>query len=575
VESKQRFRLTAILAACGYLVLAFTPWRTHGLGRPMQKFDDVVRDFSQSEIAKGRHIFRFDTFGDEAWWGGALQLHRAIEGESHGGVGPGVSPATALAVGLKVDADALPGEMQNRLRAGRVNLTDPATTLALLRLNAVVGVTGHFQHGGSLESIGIQCALCHSTVDNSLAPGIGHRLDGWANRDLNVGAIVALSPHLEPIATLLGVDVATVKTVLNSWGPGKFDAELILDGKAFRPDGKPAATLIPPAFGLRGVNLHTWTGWGSIPHWNAFVAVLEMHGRGMFTDARLDNAAQFPIAARERFGHVTTDTDLVTAKLPALQYYELSLPAPAPPPGSFDEAAADRGDELFSGKAKCASCHAEDLGSDPCWNLHRGAEIGIDEFQASRAPDLAYRTTPLKGLWTHVKGGFFHDGRFATLMDVVNHYDGFFHLGLSEGEKSDIVEYLKSLGDSVSTNVMSAVTLNAGTGAGSSEASPLSPTGGLSVWPVPLKPGGSLQIAFESPAHAASDVPGDLVVGVYDVSGRRIAQLRPGTAAVDHGMITVSWDGRDNGHAISPGVYFVQAAAPSRGFATERRIVIR
>jgi hypothetical protein len=397
-------------------------------------------------IADGKQIFRFDTFGDEDFWGGQLRLHEAIEGEQFGGVGPGVSPRTALAVGLKVDVQALPASLQTQLKNGQVNLDDPAVTLALLKLNAVVGITGFFNSDGSLSSIGIQCALCHSTVDDSFAPGIGKRLDGWANRDLNVGAIVAISPNLQPFADLLGVDQNTVRTVLNSWGPGKFDAELVLDGKAFRPDGKSAATLIPPAFGLAGVNLHTWTGWGSIPYWNAFVANIEMHGKGTFYDPRLNDASKFPIAARAGFGNIRSSPDLITSKLPALHAYQLSLLAPLPPTGSFNRGAAKRGQELFNGKARCATCHVPPLFTEPGWNLHAPAEIGIDDFQANRSPDGRYRTSPLKGLWTHTKGGFYHDGRFATLLDVVNHYDAFFLLGLTDREKSDLVEYLKSLG---------------------------------------------------------------------------------------------------------------------------------
>ena len=309
----------------------------------------------------------------------------------------------------------------------------------------MVGVTGFFNPDGTLKSVGIQCALCHSTVDNAFAPGIGHRLDGWANRDLNVGAIVGLSPNLQPVADLLGVDVPTVKTVLNSWGPGHFDAELFMDGKAFRPDGKSAATLIPPAFGLAGVNLHTWTGWGSVTYWNAFVANLEMHGKGNFTDARLDDAAKFPIAAKNGFGHVTNATDLITPKLAALHAYQLDIPAPAPPKGSFDAAAAARGEALFDGKAKCATCHNEPLTTEPGWNMHTAAEVCVDDFQASRSPDDRYRTSPLNGIWTHTKGGFYHDGRFATLGDVVDHYDSCMNLGLSAQEKSDISQYLLSL----------------------------------------------------------------------------------------------------------------------------------
>jgi hypothetical protein len=241
------------------------------------------------------------------------------------------------------------------------------------------------------------------------------------------------------------VDEATVRTVLAAWGPGKFDAELFLDGKGFRPDGRSAATLIPPAFGLAGVNLHTWTGWGSIPYWNAFVANLEMHGQGTFFDPRLNDADQFPVAARAGFADVRHSPDLITPKLPALHFYQLALSAPAPPKGSFDPGAAVRGQAVFGNKGRCASCHVPPLYTEPGWNLHGGSEIGIDNFQADRAPDRRYRTAPLKGLWTHQKGGFYHDGRFATLLDVVNHYDATFGLALTEQEKADLVEYLKSL----------------------------------------------------------------------------------------------------------------------------------
>jgi hypothetical protein len=335
--------------------------------------------------------------------------------------------------------------LQEDLKHGKVNLDDPAVTLALLKANAVVGITGYANSGGGLSSVGIQCSLCHSAVDNSLAPGIGHRLDGWANRDLNVGAIVAASPNLQPVADLLGTDVATVVTVLNSWGPGKFDAELFMDGKAFRPDGKSASTLIPPAFGLSGVNLHTWTGWGSIPYWNAFVANLEMHGKGKFFDPRLDDTQQFPIAAANRFGHVDNEPDLITSKLPALHAYQLGIPAPAPPNNSFNHEAAKRGAIVFAGKARCATCHMEPATTESGWNMHTGSDVCVDDFQADRAPDRRYRTSPLNGLWTHMKGGFHHDGRFATLTDVVNHYESCMSLGLDSSEKTDLVEYLKSL----------------------------------------------------------------------------------------------------------------------------------
>jgi hypothetical protein len=268
---------------------------------------------------------------------------------------------------------------------------------------------------------------------------------------------VSLAPDLSTVSNLLGVDQATVRSVLQSWGPGKFDAEVFLDGKAFRDDGKTAATLIPPAFGLAGVNLHTWTGWGSVTHWNAFVANLEMHGKGTFYDPRLNDPAQYPVAARAGFGNVRNDPDLITSKLAALHFYQLAIPAPTAPirresqgPQSNREHGAppqtsERGKEIFEGKAKCAACHVPPVFTEPGWNMHTAAEIGIDDFQANRAPDRRYRTAPLKGLWTHQKGGFYHDGRFATLRDVVEHYDRFFNLGLSEQEKKDLVEYLLSL----------------------------------------------------------------------------------------------------------------------------------
>jgi hypothetical protein len=443
-----------------------------------QGFDRVVQANIASMTEQGRQTFRFDTFGDEAFWGDQLQLHTAIEGAKLGGVGPGVSPRTALALGLKVDVDALPGQIIGALRSGRANLDDPATTLALLRANAVVGLTGFFNGKGTLASIGIQCALCHSTVDDSLAPGIGHRLDGWANHDLDVGKIVASAPNLQPFVTLLsvtspGITADDVRAVLRSWGPGKFDAELNLDGKAFNPtqitDGVvtgtmvPGATLIPNAFGLAGFNQHTWTGaWGTVSYWNAFVATLEMRGIGRFFDPRLNDAGQFPIAAAFGFGNLNAglspDDDRVTSKLPALHFYELALPAPTPRAGvDFDAAAAKRGDELFSGKAGCNNCHVDPLWTEPGWNLHPAADVCIDDFQASRAPDHVYKTMNLNGLFVREeglfmnpanKGRYYHDGRFRTLLDVVNHYDTCKSLGLSEQEKHDVVEYLKSLPES-------------------------------------------------------------------------------------------------------------------------------
>jgi hypothetical protein len=221
---------------------------------------------------------------------------------------------------------------------------------------------------------------------------------------------------------------------------------LNLDGKAFRPDGKPAATLIPAAYGLAGVNLATWGGgWGTVTYWNAFVANLELSGRGNFLDARLDNAQQYPVAAKARFGHKQNSPDMVTSHLGPLHYYQLSLPAPKPKPGSFDVTAAGRGKSTFSGKARCATCHVLPLFTEPGWNAHKADEIGIDDFQSNRSPDKSYRTAPLRGLMAHAKGGFYHDGRFADLAAVVDHYNTFFKLALTDTEKHDLIEYLKSL----------------------------------------------------------------------------------------------------------------------------------
>jgi len=400
---------------------------------------------AQAMLEEGKKIFRFDTFGSEAFWGDTLQLHKAIAGEKNGGVGPGVSPKTALSVGLKVDADALPAALVQQIKAGRVNLDDPATTIALLKLNAVVGVTAFANPDGSVKSIGIQCAFCHSTVDNSFAPGIGKRLDGWPNRDLNVGAIVSLAPNLKPFTDLLGVDVDTVKKVLASWGPGRYDAELDKDGKALRPDGKQAGTLIPPAFGLAGVDLATWTGFGSVTYWNAYVGVTQMHGMGTFFDARFNNKDQYPVAVKSGSWNTRAKPDRVTPQLAALHLYQLSIPAPKAPAGSYDKAAFERGKAIFEGTAKCATCHVPPLFTEPGHNLHAPSEIGIDSFQADRSPTKMYRTAPLAGLWAHQKGGFYHDGRFATLRDVVDHYDGHMKLNLSEANKKDLIEYLKGI----------------------------------------------------------------------------------------------------------------------------------
>jgi hypothetical protein len=408
-------------------------------------FDATITEHAQRMVEEGRKIFRYDTFGDEAFWGDQLRLHQAIVGEKLGGVGPGLSPKAALSLGLKVDAEALPADLVAQIKAGKVDMNDPASTVALLKANAVVGVTAFLGPEGRARSVGIQCALCHSTVDDSFAPGIGARLDGWPNRDLNVGEVVALAPTLKPFADLLGTDDAGVRKVLKSWGPGKYDAELSQDGKAAGPGGRSAATLLPAAFGLAGVNLHTYSGWGGVPYWNAYVATTQMHGKGTFVDSRLNDKGQFPIAAKAGHANVRSRDDRVTAKLAALHFYQLAIPAPTPPAGSFDASVATRGRTLFEGQARCASCHVPPLYTEPGYALHEPEEIGIDNFQAERSPDRKYRTTPLRGLFARQKGGFYHDGRFATLDAVVNHYDAHFRLKLSAEQKRELVEFLKSL----------------------------------------------------------------------------------------------------------------------------------
>ncbi len=412
-----------------------------------RSFDEQTDEHAKTMLREGKRVFRHDTFGSEDFWGGKLRLHEAIAGAKNGGIGPGLTPQQALQLGLKVDVAALPASVVEAIKGGKADLDSADTTLALLQANSVLGVTGFFDPSTKrMTAIGIQCALCHSTVDDSLTKGIGRRLDGWPNRDLNVGEIVAFAPTLKPFADLLRVDEATVRTVLKSWGPGRYDAELNQDGKAFRPDGRTAATLLPAAFGLAGVNLHTYSGWGSVSHWNAYVANTQMQGKGTFFDPRLNDAERFPVAARAGHGNIRSTPDLVTGKLAALQYYQLSLPAPKPPAGSFDAAAAARGRGMFEGKARCATCHVPPLYTEPGWPMHAAEEIGIDDFQASRSPDKRfYRTTPLPGLFTRAKGGFYHDGRFATLEAVVAHYTRVLGLGLSASETADLVQFLKSL----------------------------------------------------------------------------------------------------------------------------------
>jgi len=412
---------------------------------PRQEFEDKIDNNANKMMADGRKIFRYDSFGSEAFWGDELQLHKAILSKKKGGIGEGLSARRALQLGLKVDSDKVPALLGEVLKEGSIGLDDPDTTLELLRADAVVGIKGFFDKKNNMASMGITCALCHSTVDDSYLKGIGRRLDGWPNRDLDVGQIIALAPNLKPFSSLLEVDEAKVKTVLQAWGPGKYDAELDKDGKGFRPDGKTAATLIPAAFGLAGQNLHTYAGWGSVPYWNAYVANTQMHGKGTFVDARLSNRQRHPKVANSGFDDKRDTPDLITAKLPALHFYQLAIPAPVPTKGSYNKEMAKRGEAVFNGSAKCATCHVPPLFSEPGWPMHTADEIGIDDFQSQRSPDNRYRTTPLRGLFARSKGGFYHDGRFPDLPSVVEHYERVLKLSLAEQQRMDLIEYLKSL----------------------------------------------------------------------------------------------------------------------------------
>jgi hypothetical protein len=437
----------ALLLACGnqpLVKVANVNTPTSGQEKSNPDTGDTEKH-ADAMLEEGRETFRYETFGSEQFWGSQLGLHKTIAGQARGGIGPGLTPRQALNLGLKVDADRLPAIVVEAVKGGSLNLDDPEMTLELLRADSVVGVKGFFSND-KLVSVGIRCALCHSTVDDSIAKGIGERLDGWPNRDLDVGKIVLLAPTLEPLAEAVGADVATARKVLAAWGPGKYDAQLNQDGKGFRPDGKSAATVIPAAFGLAGVNLHTYTGWGSITYWNAYVATTQMHGFGRFFDPRLGDPAQFKMGAKNELGNVRSENDRTTSKLAALHFYQLAIPAPTPPKDSFNETAAKRGAALFKGKAKCAGCHVPPLYTEPGWSMHTAEEIGIDDFQASRSPDKKYyRTTPLRGLFARSKPGFYHDGRFESLGAVINHYQGVLRFELSDSERADLIEFLKSL----------------------------------------------------------------------------------------------------------------------------------
>jgi mono/diheme cytochrome c family protein/cytochrome c5 len=367
-------------------------------------------------VAQGQQIFRFDTFGDETKWTDTLRMHEVITAA--------VDPTTALSVGLKVDAEALPAAVVTGIQNGTISLTSPATTIALLKLNAVVGLKGTVETiagTDTLTHVGTTCALCHSTVDNSFAPGIGKRLDGWPNRDLNPGAIIALSPALD----------AATKAIFNSWGPGKYDPR-------FNLDGKNGPQVIPPAYGLAGINSITSTGDGAdIAYWNRYVGVTQMGGHGSFSEPRTGV-------------NVTNGTDdLISAKLPALQAYQLSLNAPLPPAGSFDPVAAARGQLVFNGAGTCSTCHSGSGLTDANTRLHAASEVvsepeaaGVPSY-ASRSATKQYRTAPLHGLWQHAP--YFHNGSAPTLEAVVQTYNTKKSLGLTNADMADLVAYLKSL----------------------------------------------------------------------------------------------------------------------------------
>jgi hypothetical protein len=360
-------------------------------------------------VARGQEIFRYDTFGDEQLWTDRLRMHQVIESS--------ISPQTALALGLKVDADALPDALKAALRRGEVDLTDPAVTVALIKLDAVVGVVGKVEKvrgRDRLTEVGVTCALCHSTVDDSFAPSIGRRLDGWPNLHLDPGQIIAASPAVPDAA----------RAVYRSWGPGFYDPR-------FNIDGLSTPLVLPPAFGLAGVAKETYTAEGPISYWNAYVAVTQMGGRGSFSDPRLGI-------------NVVFKPDLVTPKLPALRDYQFSLATPPAPDEAFDPAAAARGEQVFRGAGRCATCHVPPLYTDVnLGRLHDAAETGMDPAYARRTTTGKYRTTPLRALWQHAP--YFHDGSAATLRAVVEHYNQYLGLNLAEGQKQDLVEFLNSL----------------------------------------------------------------------------------------------------------------------------------
>lgn len=405
-------------------------------------------NYANKMLRRGKKIFRYETFGDEAFWTDTLLMHQVIASKRFGGTGEGISPMDALQLGLKVDKQKVTPLVVAASRLGVIPFDKNWVTMVLLKFNAVVGVSARFNGPLSLKlkSIGLSCAVCHSTTDNSVAPGFGRRLDGWGNRDLNVGKIVSLSPNLAAVARVQHSYVDSVKKYLESWGEGTYDAEYNHDGKTFRPDGKPGITVMPMAYGLAGVNAHTYTGWGSVTYWNAYVAGTQLMGDGVYYDPRMNDPKKYPLAVKNGdWNKRPKGKDQISDKLAELHFYQLSLPAPKAPKRIYDKSAARRGELVFITRGKCASCHVPPLFTEPGYNMHSAAELGIDDYQAKRSPDEMYRTTPLKGLFTRMKGGFYHDGRFKDLNAVVEHYNNHMKLQLTSNEINDLVEYLKSI----------------------------------------------------------------------------------------------------------------------------------
>ena len=401
---------TGIFAALGFAALLMACRDDQPTSPPRYDAGVEAAELDPALVREGKAIFRFETFRDQTFWSDTLKLHRVIR--------TSVSPVAALGLGLKVDVQALPTSVKRALRRGEIDLEDPATTVTLLQLGAVVGLVGKVNEDGLLTQVGTTCALCHSTVDNSFAPGIGRRLDGWPNRDLDVGAIVALSPAI----------TAEQRRVYRSWGPGMYDPR-------FNIDGKNLPVVMPPAFGLRRVDREIYTGDGPVSYWNEYVAVTQMHGHGRFEDPRIGVSIDNP-------------PDLVSRKLRPLRIYQFSLETPEPPAGGFDAAAAERGRQVFRGPAGCNDCHQGSIYTDVNSGiLHRPGEVGQDPAYARRSATGRYRTTPLRGLWNppQLTGPYFHDGSAATLADVVEHYVRRFDLSLTSRQKADLVEFLKSL----------------------------------------------------------------------------------------------------------------------------------